>query len=91
VARPGPAGSPCDQILDVDWSAVTKRGRVETNYQLLPGDRLYVQADPFVTFDTAVARFVSPFERMFGFTLLGNGVVRAVGNQTVHSAGSGGF
>jgi len=92
VARPGPACSPCDQILPVYWCAITKRGRVETNYQLMPGDRLYVESDAFVRFDTVVARFVSPFERMFGFALLGNGTIRALGGQNSGSgSGTGGF
>ena len=30
------------QTLSVDWAAITQRGTTETNYQLLPGDRLYV-------------------------------------------------
>jgi polysaccharide export outer membrane protein len=91
VARPGPACSPCDQILPVDWCGITRRGRVETNYQLMPGDRLYVESDAFVTFDTVVARFVSPFERILGFTLLGNGTIRAVNGKNNGSNGNGGF
>jgi polysaccharide biosynthesis/export protein len=75
VARPVPACTEDDQILPVDWCAVTKRGRTETNYQLFPGDRLYVAADPLVTLDTALARIISPMERVFGVTLLGNATI----------------
>jgi polysaccharide export outer membrane protein len=78
VARPGPAGCSEDQILPVDWCAITTRGRTETNYQVLPGDRIYVQAEPLVTVDTALARFFSPMERVFGITLLGRGTVGAL-------------
>jgi polysaccharide export outer membrane protein len=39
VARKGPAG---DQVLPVDWVAITQFGNTATNYQLLPGDRVYV-------------------------------------------------
>lgn len=71
VARPG--GNECggDQILPVDWLAVTQRGDITTNYQLLPGDRLYVSEDKLVAFDTALGKFFSPLERIFGVTLLG--------------------
>lgn len=94
VARPVPSCSANDQILPVDWCAVTKRGRTETNYQLMPGDRLYVEADPLISLDTQLARIISPMERLFGVTLLGNGTVQALrnvngGNGT--GLGAGGF
>jgi len=69
-----------DEILPVDWCGVTSRGRAETNYQLLPGDRIYVKADPFVTIDTRMARIFSPLERLFGITLLGNSTVNSLRN-----------
>lgn len=31
-----------EQILPIDWYGLTQRGLTGTNYQLLPGDRLYV-------------------------------------------------
>lgn len=43
VARPAPAGGP-QQILPVDWAGITQQGVTATNYQLLPGDRVYVKA-----------------------------------------------
>lgn len=42
VSRTTPAGVP--QVLPVDWVGITQRGNTQTNYQLLPGDRLYVKA-----------------------------------------------
>jgi RNA polymerase sigma factor (sigma-70 family) len=43
VARlPEKAGGP-PQVLPVDWTAITREGQTRTNYQLLPGDRLYVK------------------------------------------------
>ena len=81
VARPVPACAAQDEILPVDWCAVTKRGRTETNYQLFPGDRLYVEADPLITLDTDLARIISPVERLFGIVLLGNGTVQSFKNN----------
>ncbi|MBX9628573.1 MAG: polysaccharide biosynthesis/export family protein [Gemmataceae bacterium] len=43
VARPAAAGGG-HQVLPVDWAGITQRGETATNYQLLPGDRLYVKA-----------------------------------------------
>ncbi|HVS36742.1 MAG TPA: polysaccharide biosynthesis/export family protein [Gemmataceae bacterium] len=92
VARPVPACSACDDILPVDWNAITMRGRTETNYQLFPGDRLYVEAEPLVTLDTWLGRIISPMERVFGITLLGNGTIQNLksGNNGSGS-GTGGF
>lgn len=81
VARPSPTNVDEELILPVDWNAITTRGKVATNYQLLPGDRLFVKANPWITFDNKLAQFLSPFERIFGFALLGNGTVRALDGQ----------
>jgi polysaccharide biosynthesis/export protein len=78
VARPAPAGACCDQILPVDWCGITTRGRTATNYQLFPGDRLYVKADPLITTNTRLTRIFAPIERVLGITLLGNSTYRAV-------------
>lgn len=71
IARPGYNEQGGDQILPVDWLAVTQRGDIKTNYQLMPGDRLYVSEDKLVAFDTALAKIFAPLERVFGVTLLG--------------------
>jgi polysaccharide export outer membrane protein len=86
VARPGPAGSPA-QVLPVNWQAVAALGETGTNYQLLPGDRVYVAAQHLVATDTFIARLVSPLERLFGVTLLGNVTVRSLSGQNVSGFG----
>jgi polysaccharide export outer membrane protein len=83
IARPGEPGAACDQILDVNWNAITTRGRTETNYQLLPGDRIYVDAQPLVSLEYVMARVFSPMERLFGVTLLGRGTVGALAQPLV--------
>jgi polysaccharide export outer membrane protein len=43
VSRPAPkAGRPA-QTLPVDWRGIAEQGVTATNYQLLPGDRVYVK------------------------------------------------
>ena len=49
IARPSPNRHGTNQILPVDWNAITRTGSTATNYQLLPGDRLFVK-----TKDTAL-------------------------------------
>ena len=92
VARPSPACSE-DQILPVDWVGITTKGRTASNYQLLPGDRLYVQAYPLVTTDSFLARVAAPLERIFGVTILGDSVIRryigGLSNQGVGFLGFG--
>jgi polysaccharide export outer membrane protein len=76
VARPSPADSGCDQVLPVDWMAITEGGSTGTNYQILPGDRVYVKADPWISFDNNLAKVLAPFERVLGFTLLTESVIQ---------------
>jgi polysaccharide export outer membrane protein len=70
IARPGRNDCAGDQILPVDWPAVTQRGDATTNYQLLPGDRLFVSEDKLVAIDTKLGKLISPMERILGFTAL---------------------
>ena len=71
VARPGPENvSQCD-VMPVDWQGITQFGDVTTNYQLMPGDRLYVAEDKWVAYDTKIGKILSPFERIMGFSTLG--------------------
>jgi polysaccharide biosynthesis/export protein len=75
IARPGRTCDGQDQILPVDWCAIAQRGDATTNYQLLPGDRLYVAADKLVSLDNFLAKVISPIERVFGIALLGGSTV----------------
>lgn len=83
IARPAPEQGGPDQILKVDWNGIAQGAQTATNYQLMPGDRLYVKASPLIIIDTKMAKFVAPFERLLGITILGNGAVRGLqGEQT---------
>lgn len=84
IARPAPHQSAPDQVLTVDWNAIAQGAQTGTNYQVLPGDRIYVKASPLVTFDTKLGRFVAPFERILGITILGNGTVRSLQGKSLN-------
>jgi polysaccharide export outer membrane protein len=90
LARPAPSGAGCDQVLPVDWSAVVRGGATTTNYQVLPGDRIYVEAEPIITLDTQLARIFSPIERVFGVTLLGSAVIHSVSEPLGRNASNSG-
>lgn len=76
IARPAPSGAPGAQILDVDWRAITQDGITTTNYQVLPGDRIYIKADGLITMDSVIAKVTAPIERLFSTVLLGYSTVR---------------
>jgi polysaccharide biosynthesis/export protein len=77
IARPTP-GCAADRIMPVDWCAVTGRGSAVTNYQIMPGDRIFVEEDKLVALDNGLGKLISPFERIFGFTLLGTNTVQKI-------------
>jgi polysaccharide export outer membrane protein len=86
VARPAPAGGP-HQVLPVNWRAVSALGDTGTNYQLMPGDRVYVAAQHLVAADTFLARVLSPIERLLGVTLLGSYTYRELRGDYVNGNG----
>jgi polysaccharide export outer membrane protein len=88
IARPAPPGAQCgDQILPVNWNAITMCGQTETNYQMLPGDRLFVKADGFIAIDNWLAKFLAPAERILSDVGLGAGTVNSV--STIGRFGTG--
>lgn len=78
IARPAPGAYGQSQILDVHWKAITAEGIASTNYQILPGDRLYVQADHLIATDNMLSKLISPIERVLGVTLLGVSATRQI-------------
>jgi polysaccharide export outer membrane protein len=85
LARPSPVHQGCNQVLPVDWNAITQAGSTPTNYQVFPGDRIYVDANPLICLDNRLAQILAPVERILGITFLGANTiqsVRAVGQGT---------
>jgi polysaccharide export outer membrane protein len=83
-----------ESVLLVDWKAITECGDVRTNYQLIPGDRVFVKAQKLIIADTFLGKLFAPFERIFGFILLGNGTIRSFqnnGGNGNNGNGNGGF
>lgn len=71
ISRPAPKDTGCDQVLPVNWYAITKGANTGTNYQLLPGDRVFIAEDRMIALSSWVNKVINPVERMFGFSLLG--------------------
>jgi polysaccharide export outer membrane protein len=45
ISRPAPNGVGVAQELPVDWDAITRDADTATNYQILPGDRIFIAAE----------------------------------------------
>jgi protein involved in polysaccharide export with SLBB domain len=67
IARPAPPELGCDQILPVDWDAITRSGQTATNYQVFPGDRIYIQEDGGPILGGGPSCCLTPCLRAFGF------------------------
>jgi polysaccharide export outer membrane protein len=93
VARPAPPdGSCCAQILPVNWRAIVDAADTSTNWQLLPGDRVFVAEDKLIALDTLVDKLVGPFERLVGFNLLTFQTIQTANRFPLgFSTGSAGF
>jgi polysaccharide export outer membrane protein len=78
VARATPNECTHPQILPVDWCGITKYGSAKTNYQIFPGDRIYVQADHLITIDSWLAKILNPIERVTGAVLLGSATANSI-------------
>jgi polysaccharide export outer membrane protein len=88
VARPAPPGCAGSQVMMVDWRGITQDGLTATNYQILPGDRVYIKADDLVALDNWLVRVTTPIERVFGGVLLGAGAYNRVLNAGVVTSSS---
>ena len=87
IARP--TGEPGNvQIMPVDWVGVTENGASGTNYQILPGDRVFVAEDRMVAFDNRLGKFLSPLERAMGFTLLSTGTTTRLSGKVLKGGGN---
>jgi protein involved in polysaccharide export with SLBB domain len=70
ISRPAPKDSACDQVLPVDWQAITRGAATATNYQVLPGDRIFIAEDRLLAVNALFTKMINPVERVFGFSLL---------------------
>ena len=86
LARPSPANCETNQILPIDWNAITQAGATATNYQIFPGDRIYVDSNCLIRFNNYLSQVLNPINQTMGSLFLG--VYTALGFQAL-SGGSG--
>ena len=75
IARPTPGG--CPQEIPVKYDDIVRGGSAATNYQIFPGDRLYIEEDHMLALSGRLGRIIEPFERLLGFGLLGGNTIQA--------------
>jgi polysaccharide export outer membrane protein len=70
IARPSPETG-CFQVLPVDWHGVVRGGKAGTNYQIMPGDRVFIEQDHLLAVEATIVRLTAPVQKVFEFTLFG--------------------
>ena len=71
IARPAPNGVGCEQVLPIAWNDITRGASTATNYQLMPGDRLFIAENKYAKFSSLVSTTLRPFESVLGTVSLG--------------------
>jgi polysaccharide biosynthesis/export protein len=90
IARPVPESSELE-ILPVDWQGITAQAATGTNYQLFPGDRVFVAEDHRVAYDTNLAKTMAPLERIMGFATLSANTAGRLSGKVLGGGGLRGF
>lgn len=69
LVRPAPPGTCTPQVLPINVAAIIQTGDTTTNYQLMPGDRIYVYRDPIVRATIFIDRLAAPFNTVLSSIL----------------------
>jgi hypothetical protein len=70
IARPSPQNRDKSTILNINWESISRHGDNETNYSLLPGDRVVVQQDATNARSNSISMHTSGTERIEGIVAL---------------------
>ncbi len=81
IARPAPGNVGCEQILPIEWDAIVQGGSTATNYQLMPGDRLFIAEDGAIALSNWLGNITGPLQRIAGVSSLTLSSIR--GYQTL--------
>ncbi len=78
IARPAPNGVGCEQVLPINWEEITRGASTATNYQLMPGDRLFIAEHNYARFSGVVTTPLRPFESTFGAVSLSTSTLNRI-------------
>jgi polysaccharide export outer membrane protein len=77
IARPSPETG-CFQVLPVEWHEIVRGGKAGTNYQIMPGDRVFIEQDHMLAAEATIAKLTAPVQKMFEFMLLGTDTIQTI-------------
>ena len=78
IARPSPSHPDKGTVLPIDWDAITQRGATASNYQVMPGDRIFIAEDPTIALNNSLAVKTAAWERVLGLAGLMESVLRGL-------------
>jgi polysaccharide export outer membrane protein len=88
IARPTDDPN-CVERLEVNWEDITANAFARSNYQVLPGDRIFVAEDHLIAMDTNLGKLLAPVERIMGFSIFGVGTVTRFSGPVLNGGGNG--
>jgi polysaccharide biosynthesis/export protein len=87
VARRTPELSE-QQILPVDWVGISQWGVTATDYQLFPGDHVYVKAQRLITVNNRISQILAPVQQLLGASLLGTQTINQISGRGIGFGGT---
>jgi hypothetical protein len=75
ISRPAGGENGNEQVLPINYLAITRGGATATNYQLMPGDRIYIVEDAAVGLGAFVSKVSAPLGQILSITELGTSTV----------------
>ena len=88
ISRPAPNGNQCAQVFPISWDEIVQDASTGTNYQIFPGDRVFIGEDRSIAASNFMRKVQAPFEAFFGFISLGSSAVRNLQNLGVRNGSS---
>jgi polysaccharide biosynthesis/export protein len=83
LARPCPDNLGQNQIMPIDWNAIAMGASTRTNYQIFPGDRIYVDSNWLIRLNNYLTQALNPVNQVMGTIFLG--INTALGYQTLRN------
>jgi polysaccharide export outer membrane protein len=87
IARPTDDPN-CVERLEVNWEDITANAFARSNYQVLPGDRIFVAEDHLIALDTNMGKLLAPIERVMGFSIFGVGTITRFSGSVLNGGGN---
>ena len=72
----------------ISWDEIVQDANTGTNYQIFPGDRVFIGEDRSIAASNFMRKVQAPFETFFGFISLGSSAVRNLQNIGVRNGTS---